>query len=63
MDKTMQTALMKDFTAEQMGHKPATWCRPVQRGRAQPEGEKLHRPPGDPVRQVQDEDHRGARLP
>lgn len=27
MDKTMQTALMKDFTAEQMGHKPATWCR------------------------------------
>ena len=27
MDKTMQAALMKDFSAEQMGHKPATWCK------------------------------------
>jgi hypothetical protein len=27
MDQKMQAALMKDFSAEQIGHKPATWCR------------------------------------
>lgn len=27
MDKAMSAALMADFTEEQIGHKPATWCK------------------------------------
>lgn len=27
MDKAMSAVLMADFTGEQIGHKPATWCR------------------------------------
>jgi hypothetical protein len=27
MDKAMSAALMADFTSEQIGHKPATWCK------------------------------------